>query len=519
MSVIKGKILSGEYLDSITLMVVTEELNKTKGVIESSVVMGSRENKAILQNSGLMLPEFKDTTDNDLLVCIKAETEKVVKDILDNIQSIFKKFRNNDESAEDYSPKSFDGAIKLMPEANLSLISVAGKYASREAMKALKSGLHVMIFSDNVSIEDELKLKQYAASKGLLVMGPDCGTAIINGAPLAFANVVNRGNIGIVAASGTGLQEISCIISNKGAGISQAIGTGGRDVKKEIGGIMFLQALQALNEDKETEVIVLVSKPPHEDVLKKIAAEISKIKKPVVAIFIGASAEVIKASGAIPASTLEETALIAAALSKGKKIEDIKPELEKAEVAIKTLASNLLKNKKKMQKYLRGLFSGGTLCDETQLIFKEHIGYVYSNTPLNKDFKLKDTWKSKENTVLDMGDDEFTVGRPHPMIDYSLRNKKIIEEASDPEVTVILLDVVLGYGSNLHPADELVPAIKKAKEISPDVTILCSITGTENDPQNREDVKKQLENAGALVWNSNAAASKLVAYMIKYSTI
>jgi len=340
---------------------------------------------------------------------------------------------------------------------------------------------------------------------------------------------VNRGNIGIVAASGTGLQEISCIISNKGAGISQAIGTGGRDVKKEIGGIMFLQALQALNEDKETEVIVLVSKPPHEDVLKKIAAEISKIKKPVVAIFIGGDAEVIKAAGAIPASTLEETALIAVALSKGKNVEDVRTELQRSDEAMKVLVTNFIKHEYRpaakqdktleTQRYLRGLFSGGTLCDETQLIFKGHIGYVYSNTPLNKDFKLKDTWKSKENTVLDMGDDEFTVGRPHPMIDYSLRNKKIIEEASDPEVTVILLDVVLGYGSNLHPADELVPAIKKAKEISPDVTILCSVTGTEKDPQNREDVKKQLENAGALVWNSNAAASRLVAYMIKYSTI
>lgn len=512
MSIIKGKILSGEYLDSITLMVVTEELNKTKGVIESSVIMGSRENKAILQNSGLMLPEFKDTTDNDLLVCIKAETEKVATDILDNIQTIFKKFRNNDESTEDYSPKSFEGAIKLMPEANLSLISVAGKYASREAMKALKKGLHVMIFSDNVSIEDELKLKQYAASKGLLVMGPDCGTAIINGVPLAFANVVNRGNIGIVAASGTGLQEISCIISNEGAGISQAIGTGGRDVKKEIGGIMFLQALQALNEDKETEVIVLVSKPPYEEVLKKIAAEISKIKKPVVAIFIGGNAEVIKNSGAIPASTLEETALIAVALSKGKKTEDIKLVFEKAEETIKTLASN---HRKKTKKYLRGLFSGGTLCDETQLILKEHIGYVYSNTPLNKEFQLKDAWKSKENSVVDMGDDEFTVGRPHPMIDFSLRSKKIIEEASDPEVAVILLDVVLGYGSNMNPASELVPAIKKAREISPDITIICSITGTENDPQNRADVNRRLENAGAIVMHTNASASKLAAYIIK----
>jgi FdrA protein len=278
---------------------------------------------------------------------------------------------------------------------------------------------------------------------------------------------------------------------------------------------MFLQALQALNEDKETEVIVLVSKPPHEDVLKKIAVEIKKIKKPVVAIFIGASAEVIKASGAIPASTLEEASLIAVALSKGKKIGDIKSVLEKTEETIKTLASNLLKNKKKMQEYLRGLYSGGTLCDETQLILKEHIGYVYSNTPLNKYFKLIDAWKSKENSVVDMGDDEFTVGRPHPMIDFSLRNKKIVEEASDPEVAVILLDVVLGYGSNLNPASELVPTIKKAKEISPDITIICSITGTENDPQNRADVNRRLEIAGAIVMQTNASASKLAAYIIK----
>jgi FdrA protein len=270
--------------------------------------------------------------------------------------------------------------------------------------------------------------------------------------------------------------------------------------------------LQALNEDKETEVIVLVSKPPYEEVLKKIAAEICKIKKPVVAIFIGGNTEVIKNSSAIPASTLEETALIAVALSKGKEIEDIKSVLEKTEETIKTLASN---HRKKTQKYLRGLFSGGTLCDETQLILKEHIGYVYSNTPLNKEFQLKDAWKSKENSVVDMGDDEFTVGRPHPMIDFSLRNKKIVEEASDPEVAVILLDVVLGYGSNMNPASELVPAINKAKEISPDITIICSITGTENDPQNRAEVKRQLENAGVQVMQSNAAASKLAAYIIK----
>ncbi len=515
MLLIKGKIIKGEYFDSVTLMLLSKEINKTEGVTDSAVVMGTKENKSILETSGLLIPDFSNTTDNDLLVCIKAEKEKIIDGVLGNLDSLFKKIRSKNDDAEDFSPKSLDSAIKILPGANLSLISIAGKYAAREAMKALKNGLHVMIFSDNVSIEDELELKRYATSKGLLVMGPDCGTAIINGAPLAFANVVNRGNIGIVAASGTGLQEVSCVISNEGAGISQAIGTGGRDVKKEIGGIMFIKALQALNNDKETEVIVLVSKPPHDDVLEKICNEIKNIKKPVVAIMIGGNAEKIREAGAIPATTLEETGLIAAALSKGSNIETIKTNLLKSEKDIKALASIHSVGKNKKQKYLRGLFSGGTLCDEAQLIFKNTIGFVYSNTPLNKDYKLPDSWKSKQNCVIDLGEDEFTVGRPHPMIDYTLRNKKIAEEAADPEVTVILLDVVLGYGSNLNPAEELVPAIIKAKKISPEVSIICSITGTDNDPQNRVYVKQQLENSGVLVMRSNAAANKMAAYIIK----
>ncbi|NTW32028.1 MAG: FdrA family protein, partial [Bacteroidetes bacterium] len=407
-------------------MLVSKEINKTEGVIDSAVVMGTKENKSILEASGLLISDFDNTGDSDLLICIKAENEQITDSFLNDTENIFKKIRNKNDDTEDFAPKSLDGAIKILPEANLSLISIAGKYASGEAMKALKKGLHVMIFSDNVNMEDELKMKIYATSKGLLVMGPDCGTAIINGIPLAFANVVNRGNIGIVAASGTGLQEVSCVISNEGGGISQAIGTGGRDVKKEIGGMMFIQAMQALEKDKETEVIVLISKPPHEDVLEKICKEIKKIMKPVVAILIGGNAEKIREAGAIPASTLEETGLIAVALSKGKNTEAIKKELLKSDETIKALSAKLSINKNKKQKYLRGLFSGGTLCDETQLILKEMIGFVYSNSPLNKEFKLADSWKSQQNTIIDIGEDEFTVGRPHPMIDFSLRNKKIV---------------------------------------------------------------------------------------------
>ena len=186
MSITKGKIIKGEYFDSVTLMLVSKEINKTKGVIDSAVVMGTKENKSILEVSGLLISDFDNTSDNDLLICIKAENEQIIDGFLNDTENIFKKIRNKNDDTEDFTPKSIDGAIKIMPEANLSLISIAGKYAASEAMKALKKGLHIMIFSDNVSIEDELKLKNYAISKGLLVMGPDCGTAIINGIPLAF---------------------------------------------------------------------------------------------------------------------------------------------------------------------------------------------------------------------------------------------------------------------------------------------------------------------------------------------
>ncbi|HHI87316.1 MAG TPA: FdrA family protein, partial [Candidatus Cloacimonetes bacterium] len=283
--VVKGKIKRGEYFDSVTLMLVAKQINVIAGITDAAVVMNTEENRSILESSGLLMPEFESAKGSDLLICLKAESNEIAEKAMLQVDDVLDKVRHEISDTEDFLPKSLETAMKTMPDANLALISVAGKYAAREAMKALKKGLHVMIFSDNVPIENEIKLKKYAKENDLLVMGPDCGTAIINGVPLAFANVVNRGNVGIVAASGTGLQEISSIISNNGSGISQAIGTGGRDVKKEVGGIIFLAALDALNRDKSTEIIVLVSKPPAKEVLKKILEKVKNITKPVIAIF------------------------------------------------------------------------------------------------------------------------------------------------------------------------------------------------------------------------------------------
>jgi succinyl-CoA synthetase alpha subunit len=403
-------------------------------------------------------------------------------------------------------PASLTGALDILPDANLALISVAGRYAGAEAKCALENGLHVMLFSDNVPLEKEIELKKFAQKRGLLVMGPDCGTAIINGVPLGFANVVNRGNIGIVAAAGTGLQEVSCIISNEGAGISQAIGTGGRDVKKEVGGIMFMEGLKALARDKDTRVILLVSKPPHLEVLNRITKLIKTIRKPVVTMFIGAETR-----GRGP-STLEEAALAAVALARGKKPEEVQKRLAARDAELRRIARRGAGKRKKGQKYVRGLFSGGTFCAEAQILFSRMISGVYSNAPAGKAKQLKNSLKSQKNTVVDLGEDEFTVGRPHPMIDYSLRNRRILEEAQDPETAVILLDVVLGYGSHPDPSSELSGVIREARK---KVAVICSITGTDKDPQKRTAVEKCLKEAGAIVLPTNAAASKLAGYIIQ----
>jgi succinyl-CoA synthetase alpha subunit len=519
---VKGITKQGEYFDSVSLMRVARTLTDMPGVLDAAVVMGTAENKGILEASEFLVPEFHEAGDTDLLIGIKAERDETVQAAVKQVEQLLEELRHVQDhgfqgSSANFLSKSFEGALKTLPEANVALISVAGKYAANEAMKALKQGLHVMIFSDNVPVEQEVELKTYARDNGLLVMGPDCGTAILNGIPLAFANVVQRGNIGVVAASGTGLQEVSCVISQAGAGISQAIGTGGRDVQEAIGGIMFLEALKALRDDEHTQVIVLISKPPHKSVLSKIAEEIRQIKKPVIAICLGADPETLRAAGAIPARTLEEAGLLAAALSQEKKLDSIKASLESRTDELKTLAAQEAEKRQPSQQYISGLFSGGTLCDEAQLILRNSVGNVYSNTPLTADYKLDDPSKDRDHTILDLGDDEFTVGRPHPMIDFSLRKKRLLEEARDAEVAVILLDVVLGYGAHPNPAEELGPVITEAKALAAQagryLNVVCSITGTDQDPQGKQAVKRALQDAGAFVMESNAAACELAGYL------
>jgi succinyl-CoA synthetase alpha subunit len=359
-----------------------------------------------------------------------------------------------------------------------------------------------MMFSDNVTIEEELRLKQKGVEKGLLVMGPDCGTAIINNTPLAFSNVVRKGNIGIVAASGTGLQEVTSTIHRLGAGISQAIGVGGRDLSEKIGGLMTIMATKALAEDPETKVIVLLSKPPAESVLEKLYKEITGISSNIIIYFIGADPKEIEKHGFIAAKNLEEAAIRAVELSKGQNIE---PEFAES------LCADMAKHAKMPAKMVRGLYSGGTLCDEAQRVLMPALGEIYSNTPVKGCKKLEDAYKSMGNTIVDLGDDQFTRGRAHPMIDPDYRIERLVQEAADPDVGLIFFDVVLGYGANMDMASQMMYAISEAevKAKRKPVYAAC-ICGTQDDPQGYNSQKEILEKAGVMVFPTNVSLANFV---------
>lgn len=510
-----ARVKKGAYFDSVTLMKVAREMTAIAGVVDAAAVMGTEENRRILAMSGLSAPEFDAASGNDLLIAVSAESEAVAAAAVAAAMELLESTKKRIHAEETPRPASLDGALQVLPGANLALISVAGRYAGGLAQQALERGLHVMIFSDNVPLDTEVALKRFAVERGLLVMGPDCGTAILNGVPLGFANVVSRGPIGIVAAAGTGLQEVSTIISNLGSGISQAIGTGGRDVKKAVGGIMFLEGLTALAEDPGTRVIVLVSKPPDEAVRARIEDAARRIDKPVVSVFLGGETQGScgTAQGPHEVATLDAAARLAVSLARGGGVPDMHDALKREHVDHVAVARSLSGGIKAPRQYIRALMSGGTFAAEAQVVLRmAGVSGVSSNVPTAGAAPLKDPLRSTGHTVIDLGADEFTVGRPHPMIDYSLRTKRIAEEARDPETAVILIDVVLGYGSNPDPVLELADVIRGA---SKSVAVVCSVTGTDRDPTPRRVVVQGLSDAGATVMGTNAAASWVAAYIAR----
>lgn len=515
---VKAQITPGSYYDSVSLMIISNAVKKLDGVTEALVGMGTDLNRELNRNNpNLNSPEVEKTTPNDFFVAANVRDEEVWKAVLAKVEE--KLNEKKEDAASNYYPATLDGAIKVQSGTNMAVVSVPGKggHAYNVAKDCLKHDINVMLFSDNVTIEEEKELKEMAVEKGLLMMGPDCGTAIVNHVPLAFANVVRPGNIGMVCASGTGTQEVSSIIDSLGGGVSQVLGTGGRDLKKDIGGLMFKHCLKALIDDPETKVIVLVSKPPYPAVQTEVLKMAKEGGKPTVVCFIGGDPKEPDSMGLISAVSLEDAARKAVALSKGEKPVTFDG-FDMSDADVNKLVDDAVKNLKPGQKYMRALYTGGTICDESMKYLLSTCGHIYSNIPLQDGDKLPNKDVSKEHTALDFGDDEFTVGRPHPMIDPSLRAERVIKEANDDTCAVILVDCVIGYGSHEDPAADLSDAIRKGKEAAKkagrDVIVVATVCGTEGDPQGLSKTRETLKEAGAIVMPTNAQACRFVKKII-----
>jgi FdrA protein len=492
------------YFDSMVLMQLTSRILKQPGVSKAQVMMGTDENRRTIKNKELLTNDVLSATPNDLFIVVEATDEDSAKNAVTHaLESLDNKQDQSKELSISY--KSLKGAITNSPAANLVAISLPGKYAYAEAKHALESDLNVFLFSDNVPLDEEISLKQIA--KRCIVMGPDCGTAIIGGAALGFANAARRGTIGIVGASGTGIQEVTTLIHKMGSGISHAIGTGGRDVKEEVGGGTLIAGLEWLAADPGTKVILIVSKPPSESVRDHVLKIIRSVNKPVVVNLLGSSEKEYKAENTFIAETMEDAATLAVMLDRG---EHNRLYSEEDLVSISIKERSLLTPE---QKYYRGLFSGGTFANEAALIISKKLNAVYGNISMPNILPLDDPFLSIGHSCVDMGDDIFTVGKPHPILAPELRRERMLSEAADPETGLIFLDIVIGFGCHPDPATEFTNYIVEAKEIAAKqgrhLPVIVYLAGVEDDPQKYSQQVKILETSGAIVAPTNAVAARL----------
>jgi FdrA protein len=502
--VVECAFLRSRYFDSVYLMRVAKRISGAPGIHAAAAVMATEKNLKALAQAGFAGAETFDPSPNDLVVAVRADSSESAHAVLDHIEEWLAR---EPVPATGAVFGSIEEAARDQPGSNLAVISVPGEYAANEARHALDSGLNVFLFSDNVSVEDEVSLKRLAAERGLLLMGPDCGTAIIGGTAIGFANAVRRGPVGVIGASGTGTQEVTTLIHRAGSGISHAIGTGSRDLSDAVGGASTLVALDALEDDPGTVVILLVSKPPGEATVRRLRERLARCPKPVVTCFLGT----VPASGqpgVVEAGSLSDAAFQAVRLAGGH------PD-EGDHAAVAAIAEEARARLGPGQRWVRGVFAGGTLCYQAQQVLGDAGLAVHSNAPLEKKLLLVDPFRSEGHTAVDLGDDVFTLGRPHPMIDSTLRSERIRAEGEDPETAVLLLDVVLGFGSAEDPAGDILDAINAARRSAAErgghLAVVASICGTPEDPQDLKAQAARLRSAGVAVFPSSVEAAAAAA--------
>jgi len=496
------------FRDSIQLMRLTEEAKKLPGVVDAVVSMGTETNKLLLAQLGLLMPEGRGAGDGDMVIALSVAAGSDAGAAMDSVQRMVMsppRTEGQAKSAETYH--SVDSALRALPGANLAIVSLPGWQAFEPAMDLLRRGLNVHLFSDHVSLGEELRLKRYAHSRELLLLGPGAGTFILGGVGLGFANAVRRGSVGVVASAGTGLQEVSVLLDRIGLGISCGLGVGGSDLSEKVGGIMTKDCLELLEREGSTKALMIVAKSPTPKVVREIMGFARKsLSKPTVACFLG-----LDTRGRSPiryAKTLHSAVSEMSRITGKVAAKRFRRSLSITLPRIVRTADDLSAGLNPDQRYARGLYSGGTLAHETLLIYRELVGEAYSNTPLSKRFALKDPSRSRANSVVDFGDEYFTAGRPHPMIDPTMRRLRIIQEAGDPAVAAILLDVVLGYGSSSDPGGSLLGAIQEGRQRAVasgrTVAFMAHVCGTDADPQSLTDQSRKLAEEGVALFPTNA---------------
>ncbi|CAN5182337.1 acyl-CoA synthetase FdrA [soil metagenome] len=497
MSVQQVQVRQGAYVDSARLMSVSRSMSQPDGVDWASAVMGTAANLETLQQEG-----FEDASDagaNDLVLAVRAESEDSAEDAFAAAQDSLGGTTDEGGEREERRPRTLDEARDVVPDANVAIVSVPGAYAALEAHKALTAGLHVLLFSDHVSLDDELELKRRGEERGLFVMGPGAGTAVLGGVGLGFANAVERGSVGVVAGAGTGAQEVMTLLDRWGAGVSHLVGVGGRDLGVEVRGRMTRMAVRALAADPDTEALLLVSKPPDPDVAAEVLGDLGSM--PAVAALVGVGDDFSAPRGVRVASSMDEAVLEVLRLLDLSVPDPGAGLAERAAPEADRLGQDRLA--------LRGLFSGGTMCYETMVVASRRLGPVYSNTPLQEDWGLPAP--DGAHICLDVGEEEFTRDRPHPMIDVESRVELIQREAGDPATAVVLMDVVLGHGAHPDPAEVLAPACEEVTSQDDAPVVMAYVCGSDSDPQDREDQRRRLQEAGCVLAPTGARAALLAA--------
>ncbi len=508
MAITRIVVKENYYRDSLQLMKISGEVKGLDGVLEAAVLMATSTNKEILSRLGFIDPQIDKSTDDDMLVAIRASDEESASRAMKAVEEML--IRGTGPSEFERAP-DIDSALDMLPDANLALISVPGDHVREIAMRLLDRGVHLHVFSDHVSIEDEVAMKRYAAERGLLVLGPGAGTSIINGKAIAFANVVDKGPVGIVAAAGTGLQETSSLLDLIGIGTAYGLGVGGNDPKEQVGGIMTIESIKVLEGQPDVEVIALVSKPPSPTVQDEILNYVfERTRKKYAVAFIGGKDVRISSvhiDRVKQARTLHSEVLLLAKMLGDDHYERALRELN---VDVEGIVERELSRLEKNQRYLRGLYTGGTLAYEAQVMLGDYMDDLYSNAPIRSTRPLVDPFKSERNTIVDLGEEEFTKGRAHPMIDPMVRRLRITDEADDPDVAVLLLDFVLGYGSHDDPVGALIEDIKEARRRAEEggryLSVISHIVGTRKDPQSYEGSLEKLRSAGIIHMPTNALA-------------